>query len=699
VSVGRTGNWPSGSSEVVLLPAGLGRARPIDPAWCLVADSDEDLATVESLFCLADGMIGTRAVLEQGADAHGDPVTAAGIYEPAPDAGERLMTLPSWADLPLIADIPPGRRVLDLRDGLLIREASVGGATLRTVRFAAGGLPGTAVLVAELSPSLLAGTAFTDAPAEFSLEQGSVFGGGVALSTNTTVGEGTKDLLQVERIASYVTSTRRPPSSRDATNKLRRSRRLGAAGLFAGQRSLWDGRWAEADVEVVGDLESTRSIRAGLFHLRSTVSRRGEAAIAARGLTGPAYAGHVFWDSEAFVVPALAAFDPAAARAALEYRIRRLEPARRRAGRDARSGARFPWESAHSGDDVTPRFGINQHGEKVAIDTGAMEEHVTAAVAWAAWQFATWRGSWSFLRGPGRPLVIETARYWASRIRHDPSDGRAHIDRVIGPDEYHERVDDSAFTNLMARWNLRRAAELVERSGDDVDEAAEWRRTADGLVDNYCVETGRYEQFAGYDGLEPLMASAAGTPPVAADLALGVKRVQETQIIKQADVLMAHFLIPDGVADGSLAPNLDHYLPRTAHGSSLSPAVHATLLARAGRADEVLDLLRIAAAIDFEDLTGTTAGGLHLANLGGMWQAVVRGFAGLSISGPSDRSLTLAPVLPEPWKELRFRLLWRNARVSVTCLRDAVHIACDRPLTVSVHGTPARVEPPGRWLG
>ena len=646
------------------LPAGLGRARPFDPAWCLVADSDEDLAAVESLFCLADGMIGTRAVLEQGADADGAPVTAAGIYEPGPDAGERLMTLPSWADLPLIAHIPPGRRVLDLRDGLLIREVSARGAMLRTVRFAAGGLPGTAVLVAEFSPDLLADAPFTDVPAEFSLEQSSVFGGGVALSTNTTLGEGTDELLLVERMASYVTSSRRPPSTIEATNKLRRSRRIGAAGLLAGQRSLWDGRWVEADVEVVGDIASTRSLRASLFHLRSTVSRRGETAIAARGLSGPAYAEHVFWDCEAFVVPALAAFDPAAARAALEYRIRRLEAARRRAGRDGRSGARFPWESAHSGDDVTPKFGINRQGEKVAIHTGDMEEHVTAAVAWAAWQYATWRGSSSVDRAAhwsSRP-----ARYWASRIRHDHSDGRAHIDQVIGPDEYHEPVDDNTFTNLMARWNLRRAAELVERSGDDDDEAAEWRRTADDLVDNYCVETGRYEQFAGYDGLEPLMASAVGTPPVAADLALGVERVQETQIIKQADVLMAHFLIPDGVAEGSLAPNLDHYLPRTAHGSSLSPAVHAALLARAGRADEALDLFRIAAAIDFEDLTGTTAGGLHLANLGGMWQAVVRGFAGLSISGPSDRSLTLAPVLPEPWKELRFRLRWRNARVSVT---------------------------------
>ncbi len=427
--------------------------------------------------------------------------------------------------------------------------------------------------------------------------------------------------------------------------------------------------------------------------------RNGETAVAARGLSGPAYAGHVFWDSDAFVLPVLAAIDSPAARTLLEYRIRRLDPARQRAARDGRSGARFPWESADSGEDVTPSVGVDQHGNEVAIHTGSMEEHVTAVVAWAAWRFAAWRGGWSFLRGPGRPLVLDTARYWASRIRYDPSDGTGHIDRVIGPDEYHEAVDDNAFTNLMARWNLTRAAELAERTGGDIDEATAWREAADAIVDNYDVSTGRYEQFAGYNGLEPLVVSEIGRAPVAADLVLGMKRLQASQIIKQADVLMAYFLIPEGMAQQSLIPNLDLYLPRTAHGSSLSPAVHASLLARAGRAEEALELFRLACAIDSEDLTGSTAGGLHFANLGGIWQAAVHGFAGLSVSSPSDRHLTLAPVLPESWNELRFRLKWRGSQVSVACQSDSVFIGCDRPLWVNIHGTLVRVDPPGRRVG
>jgi len=455
----------------------------------------------------------------------------------------------------------------------------------------------------------------------------------------------------------------------------------------------------DADIEIIGDIESTRALRMGVFHMLGAVRRRGETAVPARGLSGPAYAGHVFWDSDAFVLPVLAAIDSPAARTLLEYRIRRVEPARRRAARDGRSGARFPWESADSGEDVTPSLGVDQHGNEVAIHTGAMEEHVTAIVAWAAWRFASWRGGWSFLAGPGRPLVLDTARYWASRIRYDPSDGTGHIEDVIGPDEYHERVNDNTFTNLMAKWNLARGADLLERTGGDRDEAASWRKAADALVDNYDVDTGHYEQFAGYDNLEPLTVSEIGGAPVAADLILGTKRLQASQIIKQADTLMAHFLIPEVMAQRSLIPNLDRYLPRTAHGSSLSPAVHASLLARAGRAEEALELFRLACGIDTEDLTGSAAGGLHFANLGGIWQAAVHGFGGLSVSSPSDRHLTLAPVLPDSWTELRFKLRWRGTHVSVACQSDSVFIGCDRPLSVDIHGTIARIDPPGRRVG
>ncbi len=682
------------------LPGGIGPARAEDPTWCLVLGDaatgldDAAIGVAEALLCLADGAIGTRGVLEDRPPGATPAVLAAGLYQEAPEVGEALLGLPGWCALDLPGALPAGRRVLDLRDGVLTRVATGLDGTLVSARFACIARPGVTVMAAELGDWARGEPSRTSPPVVIR----SSLGGGAVSTMVSTVHEGPAPRL--ERIAVTVASGRRLPPVSRAARRLAEARRLGASGLLAEQRAAWAARWATGDVEVVGDPALTLAARFALFHLRSSARPAAEVAVGARGLTGPAYAGHVFWDTDVFVLPALAATDPPLARALLGYRLRRLPAARARAAAEGRRGARFPWESARDGRDVTPRRGIDQHGETVPIRTGDLEEHVTADVAWAAWTFATWTGRWSFLEGPGRPLVIEPARYWASRIRRDQQ-GRAHIDGVIGPDEYHEGVDDNAFTNIMARWNLRRAADLADRAGPASPEAAEaqtWRELADALVDGYDRTTGRYEQFAGYFGLEPLVAADLGRVPCPADLILGPARLGRSQIVKQADVLMAHHLVPEEVAPRSLEPNLDYYLPRTVHGSSLSPSVHAALLARAGRAETALELLRLAAAIDLEDLTETTAGGLHLANLGGIWQAIATGFAGLRPGGPGAAALVVDPVLPNAWEELRLRLRWHGRVVRLTCRPEAVFVGCDRPLDVVVRGRVARVRPPGSWV-
>ncbi len=688
-------------------PRTLGRSRwpewqlPFDPEWCVHGNSDEDMERAdESLLSVADGCIGTRAVLEEAANTPGSRVIVAGVYELDDRLGERIMTVPGWTHLPLQGPVTAGCRVLDLRDGLLTREVRDGDELwLRSVRFACVGRPGTAVLTVDVTSEALGATAELHGPTQSLVVHPSTGGGGVAVAENLRVDldPETPGRVHLERVATHVTSARVVPQASEAGRALERALRAGTSRLLAEQRRLWARRWEDSDVQVVGDPTSTLAVRFALHHVLSSAGRRGESAVGARGLTGTAYAGHVFWDTEALIVPVLAAVDARAARAVLEYRVRRLDAARRWAAASGRAGARFPWESGATGTDVTPATTIDQKGETVAVHTGQFEEHVSADVAWAAWRLAAWEGDWSLLAGPLGSLVIETARYWVSRVRQD-ADGRTHLDSVTGPDEYHERVDDNAFTNLMARWNLDRAADLVEhglRDDVDADEATRWRDVAAALVDNYDPRTGRYEQFAGFDRLEPLLAADVGTPPFAADLVLGATRLLRSQLIKQADVLMAHFLIPDSVAGGSLAPNLDHYLPRTVHGSSLSPSVHATLLARAGRPREALDLLRLAASIDLEDITETTAGGLHMANLGGIWQAVVHGFAGLSVRGPDDRALVLDPGLPPDWEELRFRVRWHGTRVRVCVRHDSVELECDHPMTVTVHGSDSTLEPPG----
>jgi trehalose/maltose hydrolase-like predicted phosphorylase len=408
-----------------------------------------------------------------------------------------------------------------------------------------------------------------------------------------------------------------------------------------------------------------------------------EAAVGARGVSGSGYRGHVFWDADTFMLPFFAATHPATARAMLEYRLRRL-PAAREAARDRhRAGARFPWESARSGRDVTPPSAVDRAGNRVPIRTGELEDHIVADVAWAAHEYAAWTGDTAFEAGPGLTLLVETARYWASRVRV-ADDGTAHIDGVIGPDEYHEAVDDNAFTNVMARWNLRAAAAAVERHAPDarIDpaERTTWRDIAAALVDGFDETTSRYEQFAGFDRLEPLViAEIAPRRPIAADLLLGAERVRNAQVIKQADVLMLHHLVPDEVAAASLLPNLLAYEPRTAHGSSLSPAIHAALFARIGDFEQALAALHVASRIDLDDLTGSTAEGLHLATMGGLWQALVMGFGGVR---PRGERLCINPHVPPVWEVLTVRLRFRGVRLRIAMEPDAFSVRADGPVIV-----------------
>ena len=652
-----------------------------DPLWTLVSDeSDLLLERVrDSLFSIADGTIGTSD----------GTVVAAGLYEgEGPET--TLLPCPIWQRLvPVDSVVERRRRRLDLRSGVLEEHLAAEGGTLRAALFASLARPGTTALRAEADGVRLAPGSALVPPAVPGLELGSD-GGPVWIRARATIGGGVVAASQerelesgrVERLTAYRVDPVSPPSERDALRTLNELKRSGYERLLGEHRAAWAERWSGADVLVEGDPELQLAVRLALFHLIASASTDGEAAVGARGLSGTAYRGHVFWDSDVFVLPFLAATHPPAARAMLEYRLRRLDDSRAAARRLGRRGARFAWESARDGFDVTPSYARDQTGRLVAIRTGELEEHIVADVAWAASCYSDWSGDDRFLEGAGRDLLVETARYWASRIRFD-GDGRGHIYGVIGPDEYHEPVDDNAFTNVMARWNLRRAAELP---GTEPDERAAWRHAAESLVDGYDPVTGVYEQFAGFSELEPLViAELAPRRPIAADLLLGAARVEAAQVLKQPDVLMLHHLVPDEVVPNSLVPNLDYYEPRCAHGSSLSPAIHASLFARAGRPDEALDPLRLAARIDLDDLTGTTAGGVHLATMGGVWQALAYGFAGLRADGAV---LRVAPSLPQAWDALAVRLRYRGSLVEVRLEHERVLIRAEHQLPVGVGTSP-----------
>jgi trehalose/maltose hydrolase-like predicted phosphorylase len=668
-----------------------------DPCWVIPLPDDPARERVaEALGALGNGHAGLRAAREEDGPGSGPLFVVNGLY--TNDEVPRLLEGPVWTGLAL-AGGGWGGRLLDLRTGVLTRTDG----PVRTLRFLSAARPEVVAMRAEGPIDLLdAGEPFS-APTGASLElarrgdtelarTSAPGGGGIVVAVRDRHGTA-GELRTIERIGVWAAGRAHPPGWDRPARELAAVEEVGFDRLLAEHRAAWARLWADAEVSIEGAPDDELAARFAVFHLLNAAPDSGESAVGPRGLTGHGYGGHVFWDADVFVLPALAAIRPGAARAMLEYRVRRLPAARERAARLRLAGARFPWESATDGSDVTPRYGIGLRGERVPIRTGEQQEHIVADVAWAADTYAAWSGDEAFLAGPGRELLVDTARWWASRIRLD-RDGRAHFYGVMGPDEYHETVDDNTYTNVMARWNLRRAAQLLVAENPADAEAAAWRDLADRLVDGWDPRVGLHEQFAGYWSLEPLLADHIARRPFTADLLLGRERVHGSQLVKQADVVMAHHLVPDEMRPGSLAADVAFYEPRTSHGSSLSPAIHAAVLARAGEPDRALEAFRLAARLDLDDLTGTTATGVHLATMGGVWQALAYGFCGLR---PRADHLAIDPCLPRAWQALSLRLRFRGVAIGVRAEHHAVHLDCDEPVPVRVAGGPVvTCVPPGR---
>ncbi len=671
-----------------------------DASWTLTVDGAEAAheQARESLLSLADGRLGTRGSLVAPNGASAPAVVLAGAYR---GEGEHstLQPAPLWNRLSLrVRDAAPPKRVLELHVGLL-RQTFLGEAEV--LQFSSFARPGVAVLQAlgrrealERSSALVVAA---ETGAEVSLDPERTLmrlelpdGALEAAATQTVERRGQTAML--ERIVAYTRTEAQPSATAaGAAALLESARAAGRERLLIEHRCAWAARWERADVRIEGDAELQLALRLAVYHLMGCAADSGEAAIGARGLTGPGYNGHVFWDADVFVLPFLAATHPAAARAALEYRVHRLAASLEAAREEGRRGARFAWESAASGFDVTPKLARDRAGHEVAILTGEREEHIVADVAWGCACYVDWSGDDDFRDGPGRDLVVETARYWASRIEWDAA-GLAHIRGVIGPDEYHEMVDDNAYTNVMARWNLRRAC--LQTTDDDVEpgERAAWGAGADALVDGLAATGGLYEEFAGFFDLEPLViAELAPRRPIAADLLLGRDRLAGAQVVKQADVLMLHHLVPDELAPGSLSANLAFYEPRTAHGSSLSPGVHAALLARDGKLPQALEALRLTSRIDLDDISESTAGGVHIAAMASLWQAVVMGFAGVR---PMRGELLVDPHLPKSWELLEFPLMFRGAALTITITASETRVRSDRPACINFAGRgPTKIGP------
>jgi trehalose/maltose hydrolase-like predicted phosphorylase len=457
---------------------------------------------------------------------------------------------------------------------------------------------------------------------------------------------------------------------------LARNRALGWRAVLAAHEAAWNGRWMASDIVIEGDEKSWQALRFAVYHLTSAANPEDDkVSIGARALTGDAYLGHVFWDTEIYLLPFYTAVWPEAARALLMYRYHTLPGARAKAAHYGFKGALYAWESADTGMETTPERVVGSHGEAVDILTGRMEHHISADIAYAVWQYWRATGDDDFFLSAGAEVLLDTARFWASRAVVE-ADGKRHIRHVIGPDEYHDDVDDNAFTNLMARWNIARALEALDlmrvRWPDDAvalraklalgdDELSDWRDAMARIVTGLDPATGLYEQFAGFHALEPLDLAQYADRTVPIDVVIGRERTQRSQVVKQADVVALIALLPEEFPGPMAETNFRYYEPRCARGSSLSAGMHALVAARLGDAEMAMNYLREAAATDL-DLDPNSAGGVRIAGLGGLWQTVTLGFAGLDLMGDT---LGIDPRLPPEWRSLAFRVCWRGRSVAI----------------------------------
>jgi trehalose/maltose hydrolase-like predicted phosphorylase len=485
-----------------------------------------------------------------------------------------------------------------------------------------------------------------------------------------------------------------------AITALARATSRGWRAALAAHEAAWDARWRASEIRIEGDDELQEALRFAVYHLTSTANPEDErVSIGARALTGDAYFGHVFWDTETYLLPFYTATWPQAARALLMYRFHTLPGARAKAAHIGCSGALYAWESADTGMETTPERVVAPDGTIVEILSGKMEHHISADVAYAVWQYWHVTGDDDFFLQAGAEIMLETARFWASRAVAE-QDGKRHIRHVVGPDEYHEDVDDNVFTNMMARWNIARALEtidilrarwteraaaLLEKLALGPEELADWRDAIARVVTGLDQPSGLYEQFAGFHALEPLDLAAYADRTVPIDVVIGRERTQRSQVVKQADVVALIALLPEEFPGSMAETNFRHYEPRCAHGSSLSAAMHALVAARLGNAEMALDYMRETASLDL-DPDPNTAGGVRIAALGGLWQAAILGFAGLDMTA---ETLTLDPKLPPRWRSLSFRLCWKGRTVSIHIAGKAVEttLLTGEPMNIRVAGT------------
>ncbi|MBV9388628.1 MAG: glycoside hydrolase family 65 protein [Chroococcidiopsidaceae cyanobacterium CP_BM_ER_R8_30] len=693
----------------------------------------------ETVFTIGNGYLGTRGSFEEGYP-HALPATfIRGVYDEVPIVYTELANCPDWLSFTITADgerfrldrgeILSYERQLDLHWGILnrrVRWRSPNGKTLDLdfQRFASLADEHVLGIRCQLTPvdcdSLIEIQASINGYPENQgfdhwewLDQGKTDRGiwlqvhtrtsriELGMASGMTV-SGAEALLQVTSVPGYPTLTTTFLAAVEKTVTLEKvvtvftSREVEApvqaaqvklaqlpaySVLLTAHEQAWDEIWQKSDVVVEGDTKAQLAIRYNLFQLLISASRHDKrVSIPAKTLSGFGYRGHIFWDTEIFILPFFTFTQPEIARNLLTYRCHTLNGARRKAAFYGYKGAMFAWESADTGDEVTPRWALpNQpYGEEVRIWCRDREIHISSDIAYAVWYYWQATGDDEWMRDCGAEIILDTAIFWMSRVEWNTQQERYEIREVIGADEYHEQVNNNALTNRMVQWHLEKAIYVFDwLSNRFADRAAELKqklhltsercRRCQDIVTNlwipYDPTTRLIEQFEGFFNLEDINLDDYEPRTRSMQALLSIDGANKRQVLKQPDVLMLLYLMR-GVGEFPysqevLLKNWGYYAPRTdiTYGSSLGPAIHSILASDLGASAEAYERFMQAALVDLEDVRGNAADGIHGASAGGVWQAVVLGFGGIHLAGDEP---VANPHLPSGWMRLHFKLHWHG---------------------------------------
>lgn len=695
--------------------------------------------SLETVYTIGNGYLGTRGTFEEGYPGDQSATLINGLFDDVPVVFSELVNTPNWLDFQIIAngerlnlkfaEITDYFRDLNLQNGELTRTlhwqvASGGKLALEFQRFASLSDEHVVALRCQIKSidfsgeveiqSGLPGHVDNDGYVHLEwVKQGKIDAESAFLKVETrkthctlaeafsltqTRGNAVESRYcdsrlypfrmvrinlqpgqdaEFEKLVAIYTSLDVLHPKRSAIAKLQHIKQLGYQTLLAQSGAEWQKEWHTSNITIEGDDESDRAIRYAAYQLLIAAPRNNEhVSIPAKSLSGFGYRGHVFWDTEIFMLPFFTYTQPKIARRLLMYRYFTLPAARGKAKSNHFEGAQYSWESAATGEENTPRWVPLPDGNLVRIWCGDIEHHITADIAFAVNHYWRVSGDDEFMRDYGSEIMLETARFWNSRAEWNELKNRYDINNVIGPDEYHDRIDNNAYTNNLARWNIQsglevlawlkenapeKATELEKRLDLSPQKLDHWRHVSDHLYLGYDEKTGLYEQFEGFFTRKRVDLNTFEPRTESMQAILGIEKTQEYQILKQPDVVMLLYMMKQIASEDQIKRNFDYYTPVTdsSYGSSLGPPIQAIMATRVGDVKKAYDLFRLSAKTDLGDVRGNSADGIHIATQGGLWQSLIFGFSGLELTPEVP---IVHPNLPPKWKRLHFNVIVKGKR-------------------------------------